>query len=458
MSLDDLLATYSSVSPLAERRALLVAMATRLPAPEFLWYDVAMQALHGDEPELKIPALRLLAHAPRSWHQVLMVALTDGGAELQHAALEALHTHAVAEPERRDAFAALGVLPGWHAESQALWAALMAARAETITPDIEEEHTTWPTRPGDREDLPEPTSAQALELDRLTNALAAAGHEVEVLEGRVLELEEENFQLREDRTRLGLAFEDERQRANGLAFELEALRERHDALHVELLGQIEALQHDAERDTRRFQLTVTGLEAALDQAHARQRRTLAAGLLSLAVIAAVGGPIVFSLANRSAAMATSELPVRAAIHDDHGYRKAFEKVKAEAAALQGEGKLQQALVTWQVAIRLAPSAADARSAEAGAQALVVKLQALPGADASRERAPKRAAVTSQQALKDAEHNAPQAVAARRQAPVALGGLAARAASKGPHWGASLHPALPSVGNGDLIPARVRAKF
>src|SRR5206468_1288141 len=133
MSLAALLDRYSPDAPLAERRALFEAIAPHLPAPEFLWYETAICALHAEGDELK---------------------------------------------------------------------------------PLDEKN--------------------------------------QQLEARVMDLEDESLMLREDRLRLGAAFEAENARAQRLSAELDDLRARHEALHIELLEQVEAQKQS-------HQLVVLGL-------------------------------------------------------------------------------------------------------------------------------------------------------------------------------------------------------
>jgi hypothetical protein len=384
MTLDDLVARYTPERSLDERRGLLEAIARHLPAPEFLWYDLALQALHGETAELKPAAVALLAHAPRSWHQVLMTALTDLDETLQLAAVEALHAHALAEPERRDAYRSLGVLPGWRQASLARWAELAEGLADAPVP---EPLSLGPIAltPGEFESM-----SVADELADARDELGALQAELAQLEVRILELEQENFDLRADRERLRELFEGEKLRADRLAADLAVLQERHEALHLDLLAQVEHLKTQQEG-------RVAELQGDLDRARGRQRRTLAAGMLAMSLVVMAG----ISVSHRSSVMAMSpeELPARppapvqvvrneaapaqiAARATALGYSKALGRLVAEAEALEGEGRSEQALAVWQAVVRIAPSPQEASYAQRAAHKLVQRLRARKAARAA----------------------------------------------------------------------------
>jgi hypothetical protein len=476
MSLDDLLAHYTSDSPLDERHALLEAMATRLPAPEFLWYDLAMQALHGDEDELKIPAIGLLAHASRSWHQVLMTALTDGEVNLQLAALKALHAHALADNERRDAFAALGELPGWRVESLSLWKNLCVALSGLpVSDDAAAEALPvagWPRLPNALLGL---SDGPNVEVERLEVALHVANAAVEELESRVLDLEAENFMLREDRARLHAAFEAENRRAQSLQASLDALRDRHEALHFDMVEQIERLKLEGDQKARHYLVEVTGLQGTLDQARVRSRRTLTAGLLSLALLAAVGGPIGYSFVSHASVMAMSPEDLPAGKHSAAHHKPVKESVKngahatiasltAEATALEAAAKPEQALAKWETVIVLARTPEEAREAQQAAQTLRTKLASEHPVAPPPRVAPTPMAVAH-----------PTGSVATRRVPIARPRAVAKAVSKSiiahrkaaavsvPGTGLSARGAAPVrslavVPNSLSIPAAIRAKF
>ncbi|MDB5097248.1 MAG: hypothetical protein JWM80_1669 [Cyanobacteria bacterium RYN_339] len=344
MSLAALLDRYAPDAPLEERRALLEAIAAHLPAPEFLWYEMAIQALHAEGDELKPLVLGLLAHAPRSWHQVLMTALTSPASEVQEAALAALFAQATLEPERQEAFRALGELPGWRLEALERWSDLidqLAAPPPAIDP-----------------------------------------HLVEQLEARVMDLEEENLMLRDDRSRLGTAFEAEHARAERLVVELDDLKGRHEALHVELLAQVDRLHLEKDNQQHNHHLVIVGLQEDLTRTSLRHRRTLAAGLMAVVAMVVVGGPIGYSLLDKSAVMAMSpeEMVNRAprpiSTKSDQSYERIMAQLKDEAEALEGEGRNEQALAVWQAAVRVAPSDHEAVPAQQGAQHLLERMRGI----------------------------------------------------------------------------------
>lgn len=346
MSLTDLRQRYDRPEQTVEERLrLLETAATHLPAPEFLWYPVALEALGSEEVRLRRAALSLLAFAPQSWDQVLVTAITSSDADLQRRAIAALATHARAWPELVDAFSTLGELPGWLPQSLDVWrqalTKLLPANAEAEVAAAE------------RVALQAQLEASVREREELQARLGTTEERLSNLEGRLGESE--------------TALEAERHGAQAIAERMEKLIAAHDA---------DAEQWNRDREAH----------TALQQRH---RTVLIGSGVAAAILLVVGLPLAWTLGTHQAApavmaatspMAPPEMEDELKAAEEGGYRKALAALADHAGALSHEGHLYPAVAVWQAYARLAPTPTEARQGTHQSDLLLARLQkTTPGA-------------------------------------------------------------------------------
>jgi hypothetical protein len=281
--------------------------------------------------------------------------------------------------------------------------------------------------------------------------------------------------------------------------ELDDLKARHEALHVELLAQAERFQSDREDLQHNNHLVVVGLQDDLSRTQLRHRRTLAAGLMAVVAMVVVGGPIGYSLLERSSVMAMSPEELHAprpiSAKPDQSYKRILAQLQDEAEALEGEGRNDQALAVWQAAVRVAPSEDAAAPAQRGAQRLLERMRAGGAAKAALKPGAARPGTGLPANAKPGAKAGAKPGAGTKPAAGAASGLGAKPGSSAaaapaktpatPHLApgqashAAVHPANASQGGvahvpaqpaplpnapkfqapaGDPIPADVREKF
>lgn len=324
MSLAELVHSYAEASA-DERRRLLTAIAEHLPAPEFLWYPIACEALQGEDAELRLAALELLAYAPQSWDLILVTALTRAEADFQAAALATLAALASADETLRDAYAALESLPGWLPEALEGWREHWNALASR----------DW-------------IDARVQLLEREIAGLRARADEAEAAR-RAAELATEALEAERDRVRTASV---ERERA--------------------LTAEAEALAETSRQERQ-------ALQAAFRELEGRQRRTLrwtGVAATALVLMAAGGGWLWGSRSPVSAqepvAQATPA-PQALAAAEGRGYDDALAAIADRATQLERTGYLYPALALWQCYAQATKDPAASRAASAHADTLLGKI-------------------------------------------------------------------------------------
>lgn len=427
MSLSDLRHHYTTERSVEERLRLLEMAATHLPAPEFLWYPVAQDALASDAIALRRAALRLMAFAPRSWDLVLVTALTTADAELQRIAIAALATQARAVPALVEAFFTLGDLPGWLPESREVW---LQARAMLTPVD--------PAAPAAEAAALKAQLTEALTArEQLQQGLAAAEAERQHLQGQLTVLNAHLASLKASGGELESALEAERRGAKDIATRLERAIAAHDA---EIAG------YERERGD---------LEAMR-----RRHKSLMVGSVALvALLVLVGGPVTWTLGSQLGAPAQVAMaappPADAALKDaeEIGYRNALAGLAEHAGKLANDGHAYPAVGAWQAYSRLALTPTEAQLGVRQSEALLARFQKGDPAKDFQSGMPRvrtLSAVASPRPRIAAK--APQAIRAPRQtAPAAPRHRAVHAPSL-----KVSPPALPTAA--PAIPEDVRAKF
>lgn len=412
MSLTDLRQRYDRPEQTVEERLrLLETAATHLPAPEFLWYPVAIEALGSEEGALRRAALGLLAFAPQSWDHVLVAALTSADPELQRRAIAALATHARAWPELLDAFATLGELPGWLPQSLDVWRQALVKL------------------------LPSNAEAEAAAAERV--ALQAQ------LEASVREREELQARLGTVEGRLGeveTALEGERHGAQAIGERMEKLIAAHDA---------DTEQWNRDREAH----------SALQQRH---RAVLIGSGVAAAILLAVGLPLAWTLGTHQAApsamaasspLAPPEMEAELKDAEEGGYRKALAALADHAGTLAHDGHLYPAVAVWQAYARLAPTPAEARQGTHESDLLLARLQKTTPAAQFHQLT-----VHKPRTLTRAVAAAPRIVRAPREIHRSLvqpTHTARRIPYRAPHLEL---PTPPTPAGTQPIPDQVRAKF
>jgi hypothetical protein len=430
MSLSDLRHHYTTERSVDERLRLLEMAATHLPAPEFLWYPVAQDALASDAIVLRRAALRLMAFAPRSWDLVLVTALTTADAELQRVAIAALATQARAVPALVEAFFTLGDLPGWLPESREVWlhARAMLTPADAIGPSAAEAAAL-------KTQLSEALSVS----QQLQQGLAAAEAERQHLQGQLTVLNAHLASLKASGGELEAALESERRGAKDIALRLERAIAAHDA---EIAG------YERERGD-------------LEAMRRRHKSLMVGSVAMVALLVLIGGPVTWTLGSQLGAPAQVAMaappPAQDALKDaeEIGYRNALAGLAEHAGKLANDGHAYPAVGAWQAYSRLALTPTEAQLGVKQSEALLARFQkGDPAKDfqAGMPRVRTLSAVASPKPRAAAK--APQAIRAPRQ--TAATPRRQRTLQPAPSLKVS-PPVLPTPA-APAIPEDVRAKF
>ncbi|MEB3198752.1 MAG: hypothetical protein VKP62_16265 [Candidatus Sericytochromatia bacterium] len=292
--------------------------------PQAVWYDDAIQALKAESPQpAKLAALRMLAKAPQSWDDVLLVALTSREEAIQVAALQTLGSQARLESRHIGSFERLRGLPvlleAAHEAWQAAWAQLGDGPSSQVQASPSLEVTQLPA------DISARLASLRQENEVLRSNEATLRADFDKLRGSMLALQ----------TSLELAVQQETQKVQ----ELESLkaslakeREAHAvALHARAL-ETDSLFHASCR---------------LDRA----RKRWMAGSIALSLICL--GSLVVQLAGRSPALASEPQARVVKAAESAGYRLAVASLASEASRLELDGDLEAALGAWQCISRCA---------------------------------------------------------------------------------------------------------
>ncbi|HEY9721719.1 MAG TPA: hypothetical protein V6D47_06875 [Oscillatoriaceae cyanobacterium] len=324
MSLAELVHSYAEAST-EERRRLLSAIAEHLPAPEFLWHPIAVEALQGDDAELRLAALELLAYAPQSWDLILVAALTRAEADFQVAALDTLAALASLDETLRDAYAALEELPGWLPEAAARWREHWGALAST----------DW--------------LAARLEL-----------------------LEREITGLRAHADSSESARHEAEARAAALEAERDLVRTSSIARERALAAEVETAAATAREERQALQEAFRDLEGR----HGR-RMKLAGAIAAVLVLFAAGGGWMWGSRSPVSAQEPIVQPARAPVDqaaaEARGYDDALGVIAARATELEHTGYYYPALTLWQCYAQAAKDPAAVKAADTHADALLAKI-------------------------------------------------------------------------------------
>lgn len=341
--------------------------------PEFLWYDLAIEALGPDAPAAaRLAALRVLARTPRAWDAVMMVALTTSDLGVQLATLDALKAHAAVDSERLEAFGRLGELPAWHSEARRTWEAYWrelaeayeAARRERMWRELNARVAKLAV---ENADLLETGRAMQAELSSARQAEDEAIERAESLEACLGgETERLEALLVEETLRVTAVIEAER-----LARET-AVAEEMARAHAMIASQVGRLEVDLENE----RMARAGERSVLVQARVEAET----GVKRWRMVAGIGlftavGPLLALASGNSPVMATSPkerpaISAKAAMPgSDEGYRAAVDALSTKAARLEAEGKLAEARTAWQCVSAVALTADEIRAAGQRAEAL-----------------------------------------------------------------------------------------